>query len=49
MNDKPINLTKSLQFDDFERINLTLSPKPEFYEPMETAPPIEKDVAQNNW
>ena len=26
-----------------------MSPKPEFYEPMETGPPIEKDATRNNW
>ena len=34
MNDEPINLTKPLQFDHSEPRNLTLSPEPEFYEPM---------------
>ena len=48
MNDEPINLTKSLQFDDSEPINLTLSLKPESYEPMETALLIEKDATQKN-
>ena len=49
MNDEPTNLTKPFQFDDFEPINLTLSPEPESHEPRETTPPIEKNATRNNW
>ena len=49
MNNEPINLTKPFQFNDSEPINLTLLPKPDSHEPMETAPPIEKNATRNNW
>ena len=50
MNNKLKNLTKLLQFDDSEPLNLTLFPEPESYEPMETAPPqFENDKTQRNW
>ena len=42
MNNELINLTKPFQFNDSEPINLTLLPKPESHEPMETAPLIKK-------
>ena len=48
MNDEPINLTKPFQFNDSEPINLTLLPEAESYEPMETAPAIEKNATRNN-
>ena len=45
-----MNITKLLQFDDSQPVNLTLSSERESHEPMETEPPNEKMYHETiNW